>query len=817
MSLYKKTNSIWRPFCLLFGAFLSQSVNGQASSYSFEKEVRPILQAHCVKCHGPDKQKGNLRFDNLSVDFLNDRSAAETWHDASDQIKLGEMPPEDEEPLTSEQRKVITEWIDTNLKQAIRKMQGEDSEAVIRRLNKNEYQYTMEDLLGLRMNYTLGLSDDPLSQDGFLNNGKSLGMSSLQIEHYLKTARKAFGLLLHEGEEPDTKVSEVKWNKGNVRGPSSKLYIGKSSDRLGRVNYWHGNFKKPPKTGRFTIRIRARKESVAGSPSPILQGTYGFFVAGLTLNIQGDLPDLVIDSNETRTYEITSYAELFPMTLANVPDDKLNGVLTFRNGLDDGMPPPKQLERVEETKDKKGKIKKKKTKYYPEDPAFSKIIIDSVEFVADDYRSWPPLSHQKIVRSDEDLSEAQTAKKVISRFLERAWRRPIDEPTASKWHRHFEKIRLEENSSVLALKETLATSLASTHFLYLSEPESSKSKPKNLSPHELATRLSYFLWSSMPDEELRSLADQNKLRDRKVLAGQVSRMLKNPKVHRFSEEFSRQWFDLGGVDRVAVNPRYHQKFDNRLKPYMQSESIEFFKEILTKNESMMQIVDADFTMLNARLAKHYGMEGPKSQRFERTSLKGTNRPGGILGHASVHLSGSDGAESHPIRRAVWIRERLLHDPPKPPPPDVPGIEQSVKDFEKLSLREQLEVHRQKESCNDCHRSLDPWGVAMEEFSAIGLKRDKTTVHKKPVTSDTILPGNHPVNGVMELQRFILRHRKDQFAHALCSKVLAYALGRSLTLDDELLISDLKKDLSNDGYRLSGLIQNIVLSETFGSH
>ena len=234
----------------------------------------------------------------------------------------------------------------------------------------------------------------------------------------------------------------------------------------------------------------------------------------------------------------------------------------------------------------------------------------------------------------------------------------------------------------------------------------------------------------MPDEELRSLADQNKLRDRKVLARQVSRMLKNPKVHRFSEEFSRQWFDLGGVDRVAVNPRYHQKFDNRLKPYMQSESIEFFKEILTKNESMMQIVDADFTMLNARLAKHYGMEGPKSQRFERTSLKGTNRPGGILGHASVHLSGSDGAESHPIRRAVWIRERLLHDPPKPPPPDAFGIEQSVKDFEKLSLREQLEVHRQKESCNDCHRSLDPWGVAMEEFSAIGLKRDKTTVHAR---------------------------------------------------------------------------------------
>ena len=148
---------------------------------------------------------------------------------------------------------------------------------------------------------------------------------------------------------------------------------------------------------------------------------------------------------------------------------------------------------------------------------------------------------------------------------------------------------------------------------------------------------------------------------------------------------------------------------------------------------------------------------------------------------------------------------------------MPGIEQSVKDFEKLTLREQLEVHRQKESCNDCHRTLDPWGVALEGFSATGLRREKTTVHRKPISSETILPGNHPVNGVKELQTFILTHRKDQFAHALCSKVLVYALGRSLTLDDELLIKDLKNNFSKDGYRLSGLIENIVLSETFRSH
>jgi hypothetical protein len=415
------------------------------------------------------------------------------------------------------------------------------------------------------------------------------------------------------------------------------------------------------------------------------------------------------------------------------------------------------------------------------------------------------------------LNKDETAKLVISRFLERAWRKPIDPETAEKWFQHFQSIKRLENSSIYALRETLATSLASTNFLYLSEPEPNENKTSLLSSHELATRLSYFTWSSMPDSELRGLADQNRLSDPKVLTNQIERMLKDLKSNRFAEEFSKQWLDLGGVDRVAVNPRYHQNFDNRLKPYMQAESLEFFKEIFRKDESMLQIIDADFSMLNARLAKHYGLKGPKSQRFERTSLKGTDRAGGVLGHASIHLSGSDGAESHPIRRAVWVRERLLDDPPKPPPPDVPGIEESVTDFEKLSLREQLEFHRKKESCNDCHRTLDPWGIALEEYSAVGLKREKTTVHKKPITSDTILPGNHPVNGVKELQKFILSHREDQFAHALCSKILVYALGRSLTLDDEILIKELKTQFKNNDYRPLSLLKNIVLSETFQSH
>ncbi len=299
-----------------------------------------------------------------------------------------------------------------------------------------------------------------------------------------------------------------------------------------------------------------------------------------------------------------------------------------------------------------------------------------------------------------------------------------------------------------------------------------------------------------------------------MLQKQFERMLKDSKADRFAKEFCGQWLDLEGVDRVAINPRYFGNFDNRLKPDMVGETQAFFREILRSNTSALQFLDADFTMLNAPLAKHYGLKGPKSQRFERVSLEDTNRPGGVLGHASTHLAGSDGVDSHPIKRAVWIRERLLHDPPNPPPPDVPGVEKSVPGFEKLSIRDQLAAHRKKEACADCHRGIDPWGMALEQFGATGLFRAKTTRRKKPVSAEAVLPGNHQVSGLADLQKYLLNERQEQFSRALVSKLLTYALSRSLKLADEPLIEELSSKFAKDGYRLSGLMKNIVMSGPF---
>jgi hypothetical protein len=1081
----------------------------------FKKDVLPVLQEHCVKCHGPVKQKGELRLDILSTDFLKDRAAAETWHDASDQVKLGKMPPEDEGPLSQKDREVLTEWIDRNLAEAFKKMQGTENSLVMRRLNRAEYQYTMSDLLGFEMDYADELPNDSLSPDGFLNNGASLTTSAIQIENYLKSARKALDFVLLDGGKPETSASEVVWNKGKIRGPGNKRYLANSSPRLGRVNYWHGSFKEPPREGRLTVRVKALTDRKPGQPAPILSGRYGYFVSGLTLNVMDDLGEIPITSNTPQYYEFSSHAHFFPRAEPHVPLDKLNGVITLQNVLNDGNPPPKgenkeiveelnaeatrkKLEkwekdrsvliaqqekfqkeqlparfdewlkkrpakpltppdwliignavpkslegatflpqrdgsfllsgqnpktdrwivsakvdlpvvraiRIEALADKslkkkgpgransgdfvltdlrvfanpigaegKGKpvklvnpqgnflqkngkpsaanaidgnpidtgwssgstfnidqlgkdhaclfafsepveneggtvftfeldylhkkrpdngqqvigrprfslsaspiprldgesvraelvslleaveklggpesfdpaqrqalklqyksidpywialrakslaqegrkplpiFRKKKATVYPEDPDFSRIIIESVEFVRNDYPSWPPPQHRKIIHERENILQPGTAKAVIGRFLRRAWRRPVTEEELGKWVSHFERIRAEEDSAIFALRETLAASLASSNFIYLSEPHKAQ-KERPLNAHKLACRLSYFLWGSMPDDELSALADNGSLLEPKILEKEFDRMLADEKSDRFADQFSTQWLDLDGVDRVAINPQYYKDFDSSLKMDMVKETREFFREILRSDSSALQFIDADFTMLNASLAKHYGLEGPKSQRFERVSLKGTSRPGGVLGHASIQLSGSDGADSHPIKRAVWIRERLLHDPPKPPPPDVPGIEQSVENFEKLSVRDQLEIHRKKAACADCHRSIDPWGIALESYDAIGLFREKTVRTKKPISTETVLPGNHKINGLEDLKKFLIDQRRGQFAHALVSKILTYALGRSLELSDEPVVKELSEEFVKADYQLSDLMKNIIRSKPF---
>ena len=270
------------------------------------------------------------------------------------------------------------------------------------------------------------------------------------------------------------------------------------------------------------------------------------------------------------------------------------------------------------------------------------------------------------------------------------------------------------------MRETLAMVLISPDFLYLFEPAKDQ---RRLNDWELAARLSYFLWSTMPDERLTQLATEGKLREGELLRGEVARMIADPRSWQFVEQFAEQWLDVGAIDRVAINPEFYPDFDNALKSSMRGETLNFFATVLYEKLSVLNFLDSDFTMLNEPLAKHYGLSGPRGSQFERVDLTGSRR-GGVLTHASVLLGNSTGDDSHPVKRAVWLRERLLNDPPADPPPNVPSLDSTDPNFAALPVREQLRLHRQDAACNDCHRGIDPWGIALENYGADGLWRDE---------------------------------------------------------------------------------------------
>ena len=781
----------------------------------FESIVEPILKKNCFQCHSSKAPKGDVRLDTLSRDMVHDRAAMETWHDALTAIQLGEMPPDDATALSSADRKMLLGWIRKNVDSALASIQGSAQGIVMRRLNRAEYAYTMTDLLGLRMDYAADLPPDPISKDGFLNNGQALGMSSMQLQVYLRSARQALDMVLVEGDRPDQVTETIQQNKGF----NLKKVTADNSDQLGRAQHWIGTSSTLPADGPFTVRVTARTNWQKGKPVPRLGLRFGYFVGGLTTQFLNEVGEVKIDSNESVTVEFKGRCEFLPKPEPSIPRDKLQTLFVLTNTLDDAEPRPNQITVKEESdpgaKDAKKKPRKRKPKkVFERDPEFPQIYVESVEFVMQDYESWPPAGHRSIVPDGEDLDQTDSVRRVLETFLSRAWRRPATDQEIDVWTEHFARIRTASQSNIQALRETLAASLASTPFLYLVEPQDTSNQPRRLNPYELASRLSYFLWSSTPDDELSALAESGDLLDMAILGEQFDRMMSDPKSERFVDQFCTQWLDLDSLQRVAVNPQYYKNFDDDLKIDMVAETKHFFNEILRSDLSAMHLLESDFTMLNAALAKHYGLSGPNSQDFVRVSLNETKRPGGLLGHAATHMAGSDGVDSHPIKRAVWIRERLLHDPPDPPPPDVPDIQSTVKDFQKLTVREQLEVHREKAACADCHRAIDPWGIALEHYDAIGLHREKIARKRKPVDAKTILPGNHPVQGVRELQRHLIEKRKGQFAEAIVAKLATYAVGRSLELVDQKVIDGLAGRFADNDYRLAPLMREIVTCELF---
>jgi hypothetical protein len=448
------------------------------------------------------------------------------------------------------------------------------------------------------------------------------------------------------------------------------------------------------------------------------------------------------------------------------------------------------------------------------------IQIDYVEVTTPVYDLWPPESHSRIFIESENRSDGEAyAREVLAGFMPRAWRRDVSRAELDQKVALFTTFRPQCHSFEEAIVEVLATVLSSPRLLYLVPADGAGGRARrpgyqSLSDHELATRLAMFLWSSTPDRELLELAAGGQLGKADVLEGQLKRMLADPRCRRFSGHFVRQWLDMQLLDFLQVDRKIHPQFDPALKEAMQEEPVAFFHEILQNNTSVLDFLHADYTMANERLARHYGLEGVLGNQFRRVPLDPGHQRGGLLAQAGLLAMNSDGVDSHPLKRGIWLLESLLNDPPPPPPPAVPEIDLADPEIAKLTLKQRIENHRNHAACMSCHAKIDPWGIAFENFDAIGNWR--TQIQGKPVDASSLLFNSQELDGMDGLKRYLLENRQDQFTRALVYKMTTYALGRPLTFGDHAGLDQITADLRKQGDGLATMVTLIVHSDLFQS-
>lgn len=781
----------------------SAADSGNFDAAKFKQDVQPILAQRCLSCHGPDKPEADLRLDTLNPD-LAEGPDAETWHEVLNKLNLGEMPPERATPLSVAERQTVVDWLTRETQRAIQQRRSTDGKVVLRRLTRYEYNNTLRDLLGLDLDYAAKLPPESPSADGFKNNGAALGISPLQMELYLEAARMGLGKAIVTGERP-----QVYTHRAEKSEPDKRAKGGNPNELRARNRYLV-RLLDFPREGEVLVRVRASTNAADDAPYPRMRVAMG--VRADTQAPEKTLAEVDVTAplDAPQTFELRGRIEDFPLPGHN---PKFPGLqISIYNDLG-----------AADTKRAKPK-KKQDSAITAESASEPVIVIESVEFEGPLLSSWPPPSHSQLLGAPEEgLDETQRARQVLERFLTRAYRRPATAADVDSMLEYYEHVRSGFTSFEESMREVLAMSLISPEFLYLVEPRTNPAARERLSDYELASRLSYFLWSTMPDQQLFGLAAANKLHDPQVLATQVARMLADSKSRQFVQHFSDQWFDLSALERVAVNPEFYPEFDDRLKADMRIETQLFFATILDENRSSLQLLDADFTMLNRALAEHYGLTGPRGTRFERVALSPADRRGGLLTQGSFLLANSNGEDSHPIKRAVWLLDRLLDSPPAPPPPDVPELDADEPSLTGLPLKRQLEIHRQKEACNSCHRGIDPWGIALENYDAVGNWRETFASRKngKKVESAAVdavadLPDGTKVDGVEELKQYLLQQRRQQFAETIVKRLLTYSLGRSLEWTDRPEITTLTEHFTQSDYRLRPLIVAIVQSETFQS-
>jgi hypothetical protein len=827
---------------LSLGLPLNAMPKGKAG---FDSVVAPFFKANCVKCHGQKKAKGKVTLHDLDGNLAGEKNL-ERWELILDVLQAGEMPPEEEENQPSGlDRAATVKWIESTLRDYVKKASKVAFATTTRRLTNFEYQNTMRDLLGFELELAKDLPVDPDKPYHFNNTAEMMMIGPDQLVRYKEAARKAMASAIVDPGKPEIHRLSSKWEHGKLgKGGLSQAEIGVyQGPGVGRKTVGLQNW---PKTGEFRIRIKASGNFPAGFrevPLRLVMGTDLRHDSGSGVYREVGIVHLTNTHDELKEFEFRGRIENIPVQPASKHRNKTRPpsiTITAQNIFDNG----------ELNDHRKSGFDASWSVKAP------RVVLESLEFEAPVAEDWPPEHHTRILFESplRDTKSGEYAYEVIKRFMSRAFRRPVARGEVDHYFRIYKIYDAEFDTLEQAMRETLAMVLISPQFLYhaaINEAAATK-------PYELASRLSYFLWGSMPDQELFNLAASDKLNDPTVIEAQVRRLLADKRAAGFVENFTTQWLSIAKMKTVNINrdlfPRFlytvhvgarrgqDQLFRPTIRDYMHEETVGFISELIRTNESVMNIVDSDFAYLNEPLAVHYGVSGVEGLRLRAVSIKPEDRLGGLLTQGSVLVGNSTGSAPHPIYRAVWLREAILGDEVKPPPAEVPALSDSVGDSadEAVSIKSLLALHRNKESCNDCHVRLDPWGIPFERYNAIGKyqplipkekvrvrgfshNKDKTfadyqaylkSIYTEEVEASSRVPHGPVVDGMQELKKYLLKEHKAEIAENVIRRLMTYGIGRELTYRDRFEVKKLLQLGQEDGYKLQDMIVSVCQSPIF---
>lgn len=814
---------------------------------AYERTVAPFLKKFCADCHSGDKPEGEFGVDaqRLKYDF-GDASARGKWREVVNVLNSHEMPPEKEPQPTPVEVAAVVDWITAQAVKA--ELILREQAVVLRRLNREEYRNTIRDLIGIDFDPS-GFPEDPAA-GGFDNNGGALTLSPLHVEMYLAAAQQILDRALVEGDQPKV----IKWRFDPKAGPAdrTRLRLDERNNALVNGNNnqdegeWvvvhHNSWDKSvgardfrmAAPGMYAIRVRAAgrrptREQVVESAAGFLKHRQDeqdqknprgkkYTQEQYDRDLEHFKTDRMYDYGPPRI-KLTLQLGPLPRTLAEFDAD---GTLEQ---------PQIHEFRARFTTESAGvsfeyaySIPAELENFWMQNHnnfARPELLIDWFEIEGPLYDGWPPSSHTAILFPSplRQSNELRYAREVLAKFLRKAYRRPVEAAEIDSKLALYTQGR-KDKTFVEAMKLPLMSILTSPHFLYLVEPAAT-AKPAPLNDHQLAARLSYFLWSSLPDDELASLAEKGQLRDPKIRLQQVDRLLADPKVNALIENFAGQWLNLREVGANPPARDLYPQYDRHLETSMVGESEAYFGEFLRHDLDARQMLRSDFVTINERLARFYGIPGVRGDHFRRVTVPADVPRGGIVTQASILTVTSNGTRTSPVKRGTWILKTLLGIDPGLPVANAGEIAPKVPGIDKATVRQRLEIHRELPQCARCHSKIDPLGFALENYNAAGEWRDREGFGYKGrigrddplINAASRMPDGTEIDGVVGLQQAMLA-KEDLFLGALASRMLTYALGRELGLADQPTVQTAVAAMRQNRFTIRSLIKSIAASDAF---